>query len=696
MTTPEGLIRRHAARLVALATILTLYSFARQPQLSGIEQARLAARFHFERHLLPELPGVTLSAARSREGVPPGQPGRHLAGAEPHVPADLSRTVRPVHPSLKLIESWISSVGAAVALNDLDGDGLPNDVVYVDTRTDRVILAPVPGTGERFEPFSLDAVSLPYDPETMAPMGCLPGDLNEDGLMDILVYHWGRAPIAFLRRPPDRSGLRRASFVCREVAPEGGRWFTNAAALADLDGDGHGDLVIGNYFPDEARILDARAGGIEAMQHSMSRAGNGGRKHVLRWIGGTGGPEPTVGFADAGEVLDDLGGNSWTLAIGAADLDGDLLPEIYFANDFGPDRLVHNRSRPGELRFALLEGRKTLTSPSSKVLGRDSFKGMGVDFGDLNGDGILDIFVSNIAAEYALEESHFAFLGTGELGRMRQGIAPFHDESEQIGLSRSSWGWDAKLADFDNDGIVEVVQANGFVRGAIDRWPELQELAMGNDEFLHDPRNWPRFGPGDDLCGHRPNLFAVRGGGERYWDIASDLGLVEPGVSRGIAVADVDGDGALDFAVANQWAQSSFYRNQGVALGEFLGLHLLLPVNRDQIEPTRSRPGHPGSDLRGRPAIGAAAVVRLADGRALRAQVDGGNGHSGKRSFDLHFGLGRTESATRLRVELSWRDARGRIRREALHLNPGWHTVLLGEDNRARLTDMGTTDSTVD
>ena len=423
MTTPEGLIRRHAARLVALATILTLYSFARQPQLSGIEQARLAApNFDFERHLLPELPGATLSAARSRAGVPPGQPGRHLAGAEPHVPADLSRTVRPVHPSLKLIESWISSVGAAVALNDLDGDGLPNDVVYVDTRTDRVILAPVPGTGERFEPFSLDAVSLPYDPETMAPMGCLPGDLNEDGLMDILVYHWGRAPIAFLRRPPDRSGLRRASFVCREVAPEGGRWFTNAAALADLDGDGHTDLVIGNYFPDEARILDARAGGIEAMQHSMSRAGNGGRKHVLRWIGGTGGPEPTVGFADAGEVLDDLGGYSWTLAIGAADLDGDLLPEIYFANDFGPDRLMHNRSRPGELRFALLEGRKTLTSPSSKVLGRDSFKGMGVDFGDLNGDGILDIFVSNIAAEYALEESHFAFLGTGELGRMRQGI----------------------------------------------------------------------------------------------------------------------------------------------------------------------------------------------------------------------------------------------------------------------------------
>ena len=384
MTTPERLSRRHAARLVALAIILILYALARQPELSGTEQARLAGRFQFVRQALPELPG------------------------------DLSRTVRPVHPSLKTIESWISSVGAAVALNDLDGDGLPNDVVYVDPRADRVIVAPVPGTGQRYEPFSLGLVPLPYNPDTMAPMGCLPGDLNEDGLMDVLVYYWGRPPIAFLRRNGGDSRLMRASYVAREVAPGAGRWFTNAATLADLDGDGHADLIVGNYFPDDARILDARAGGLEAMQHSMTRADNGGRKHLLRWIEGAGGAEPSVRFEDVEGVLDNLGGYGWTLGIGAADLDGDLLPEIYFANDFGPDRLLHNRSRPGAFRFALLEGRKTLTAPNSKIVGRDSFKGMGVDFGDLNGDGILDIFVSNIAAEFALEESHFAFLGTGE------------------------------------------------------------------------------------------------------------------------------------------------------------------------------------------------------------------------------------------------------------------------------------------
>ena len=62
----------------------------------------------------------------------------------------------------------------------------------------QVIVAPVPGTPSRYQPFVLDAAPLPYDPGTMAPMGCLPGDLNEDGVMDLLVYYWGRPPIAFL------------------------------------------------------------------------------------------------------------------------------------------------------------------------------------------------------------------------------------------------------------------------------------------------------------------------------------------------------------------------------------------------------------------------------------------------------------------------------------------------------------------
>jgi enediyne biosynthesis protein E4 len=638
-------------KLAALAPIAFFYWLARQPGLDVVEHDRLASRFRFSHVSLPGLPG------------------------------DVSRTVRAVHPSLERIATWISSVGASVALNDLDGDGLPNDVCYVETRTDRVIVAPVPGTSRRFEPFALDPAPLPFDPATMAPMGCLPGDLNEDGLADLLVYYWGRPPIAFLRKTPAGPGREppsAGSYERREVAPGAGRWFTNAATLADVDGDGHADLIVGNYFPDDSRVLDARAVGTSPMQHSMSRADNGGRKHFLMWAGASAGSDPSVRFREAEGVLDGSADLGWTLAVGAADLDGDLLPEIYLANDFGPDRLLHNRSTPGAPRFALLEGRKTATTPSSKVLGRDSFKGMGVDFGDLDGDGRLDIFVSNIASEFALLESHFAFINTGEAHLMARGIAPFVDRSEPLGLSRSDWAWEARLADFDNDGNLEALQALGFARGVVNRWPELQELAMGNDEFLSDPECWPRFGPGDDLSGHPVNPFFVRDSRGRFRDVAEALGLAEPGVSRGIATADVDGDGRLDYAVANQWAPSTFHRNESPGAGAFLGLHLLLPLRPGEADRPESRPGHPGPGFSGRPALGAAAAVLTPGGRRLVGQVDGGNGHSGKRSPDLHFGLGSLEGEARLRVSLSWRDPDGRVHREEMTFSPGWHTVRLG------------------
>ena len=649
-----GSIRRHARRLVAGVVIAGLYLLARLPQLSPAERATLASRFHFTRLPLPELP------------------------PSPDHPL---RSVRAVHPSLQRISGWISSVGAAVALNDLDGDGLPNDVCYVDPRTDQVIVAPVPGTPARYRPFALSPSPLPYDPATMAPMGCLPGDFNEDGLMDILVYYWGRTPVAFLRRgglPGVATELRSDLYVPVEAYPKQERWYTNAATLADLDGDGHVDLVIGNYFPDGARILDAKATGNEQMQHSMSRAYNGGSKRFLLWAGSTAGENPTVRFKEVEGGLDEQVGHGWTLAVGAADLDGDQLPELYFANDFGPDRLLHNLSTPGHLRFALLKGEKQFTTPNSKVLGRDSFKGMGVDFGDLNGDGLLDIYVSNIASEYALEESNFVYVSTGQLDRMAKGVAPYVDRSESLGLSRSFWAWEARLGDFDNDGVLEALQATGFTRGNKYRWPELQELAMGNDELLSNPRSWPRFQQGDDLSGHNHNPFFVRASDGRYYDLAPEVGLDQEMISRGIATADVDGDGRLDFAVANQWETSFFYHNESPAAGSFLGLHLLLPLQGRESSAPRVRPGHPGADTPGRPAIGAAATVHLPDGRRLVAQVDGGNGHSGKRSPDLHFGLGKLTSETPVAVDLHWRDLTGNVRSETLQLHPGWHTVILG------------------
>lgn len=651
--------RRFAGRVAGLLLLPALFAAARQPSLPAGERSELVRRFHFTR--------LDLTTLDDGGGT----------------------RVRAVHPSLGHISAWISSVGAAVAMADLDGDGLANDVCLVDPRADQVSVAVAPGTeppGGAYAVFALDPRPLPYD-GTMAPMGCLPADLNEDGLQDVLVYYWGRTPVAFLREPTTTS-LHRGSFRPIEIVPGRERWFTNAVTRADLDGDGHADLVVGNYFPDGSRILDPFASGSEQMQDSMSRALNGGRNRLLLCGPEDDGPRRSVRCREAPDALAPEAALGWTLAAGAADLDGDLLPEIYFANDFGPDRLLHNQSRPGQPRFEVLAGAKTLVTPNSKVLNRDSFKGMGVDFGDVSGDGALDIYVSNIAADYALEESHFLWVATGAPAQMRSGVAPYTDRSEPLGLSRSGWAWDARLADFDNDGTLEAVQALGFVKGDVNRWPELHELAMANDALLRHPDSWFRCHPGDDLSGQAALAFFSRDRRGRFADVAADLGLAAGGVSRGLATSDVDGDGDLDLAVARQWAPSSLFRNDVRTPAAFLGLRLLLPIAPDSGAPTRVERGLRSHAGTARPAIGAAATVFLPPGvapvtflpelRRLVAQVDGGNGHSGKRSPDLHFGLGPLRPHQELGVELRWRDGAGIARRQRLTMAPGWHTVVLG------------------
>ena len=171
---------------------------------------------------------------------------------------------------------------------DLDNDGLPNDLVYVDPRVDRVIVAPVPGTGSRYEPFALDPAPLSFDPSTMAPTGCVIGDFNEDGLPDILVYWSGRSPILFLQQAsaatPEVAVLTRAKFIpCELVEPYHSGGTPVRPRRRILDGDGHVDLIIGNYYPDEACILDANADGREQLPQSAAKAFNGGRNRLFLW-----------------------------------------------------------------------------------------------------------------------------------------------------------------------------------------------------------------------------------------------------------------------------------------------------------------------------------------------------------------------------------------------------------------------------
>src|SRR4051794_8905229 len=169
--------------LAAILLVLVCYPFSRMPRPSSPEMAALAGRFSFKKYPLPEVPD--------------------------HPPY---KQVRKVHPSLERISAWISSLGAAATLADLDGDGLANDLIYVDPRTDLVTITPVPGTGERYQPFALDRSFWShnsYDLSSIAPMGTVAGDFNEDGALDLMVYFWGRSPVLYLHKSgKDAAGVR--------------------------------------------------------------------------------------------------------------------------------------------------------------------------------------------------------------------------------------------------------------------------------------------------------------------------------------------------------------------------------------------------------------------------------------------------------------------------------------------------------
>jgi len=628
-------VKKFLIKAVALIILISLYSLTRLPSLNKDEEKELLKDFSFIEKTLYE-------------------PGNSEA-----------KSIRNVHPQYQKISSWISSVGAAVTLTDIDGNGLSNDIIHVDPRYDAVLISPANATSTLYTSFILRPGQLLYDSLSTAPMGTLANDFNSDGQMDVLVYYWGRSPIIFYQT--------QNGFIEKELSTTYERWFTNAATLADFDGDGNTDILLTNYFPDGSRVLDANAKEHDqTMQHSMSRAYNGGKDHFFLFNGFDNEFAKFIENTDCRKDVDHA--EDWTLAVAAADINNDQLPEIYFANDFGPDKLLYNLSTPGHLRFKQLYGARRFTDIRSGVLGKDSFKGMGACFGDINGDGLVDIYVSNIAANFALQESHFVFINTGEFDKMKEGIAPFVNESEKLGLSRSSWSWDCKFADFNNDGVLEAVQATGFVRGVQNKWAELQEVAIGNDELLAKTEVWPDLGVGTDLSGHDHNYLFVRGKSGKYQDIALRLGIDMAHITRGLAVGDKDHDGDVDLITANQWETSYEYENNYKGKNSFLGLRIMQTVKAAALNKNKSSPEN---NTRLKFAIGASVKVILPDKKIIPGYVDGGNGHSGKNSNEVFFGLGNIAKDQKLDVVIQYRDIKGIVKQEVFQLIPGWHTIIL-------------------
>jgi hypothetical protein len=268
-------------------------------------------------------------------------------------------------------------------------------------------------------------------------------------------------------------------------------------------------------------------------------------------------------------------------------------------------------------------GDGTFTDRTETAIGIDTKKGMNVDWGDFDNDGLLDIYVTNITDDY-MREGNFLWHNNGNL--------TFTDLSREMGVHDTGWGWGAKFFDYDNDGWLDLYVMNGWISAGKESYvPDIFAMITRPNVDFADARNWPPMN-GKSLSGYQPKKLFHNRGGQIFKDEAARHGLNSTRDGRGIAAADFDNDGRMDLFVANANAAPFLYRNVAPAAAPWVQFVL------EAVKSNRS-------------AVGAQIRVS-AGGRTYLQFVNGGNGFAGQSTLRVHFGLG--DAAAIDRVEVRW------------------------------------------
>jgi enediyne biosynthesis protein E4 len=503
-----------------------------------------------------------------------------------------------------------TSGGAAAAAADYDDDGdvdlfvvdsgagkphhlLRNELVPSGrlTFTDRAAAAGVTGGN--------DAKSIVSDALWL--------DADNDGHRDLLLARFG-TPLLF---------RNRGDGTFEDVSAASGldKFGNSIAALAfDYDGDGRLDLVLANYFP-PVDLIDLPTPHV--LPDNLDDARNGGG--VTLWQNVTAPGSKKIRFVEVTAAAGLSRHTGWTLDAGHADLDNDGDQDLYLAGDYGTDRLFRNN------------GDGTFRDVTKEAIGFDTKKGMNVDVADYDRDGWLDVYVTNITDEY-MKECNMLWHNDGD--------GTFTDLSKETGTCNTLWGWAAKFADFDNDGWEDLFAANGLRSAGKENYiPVLVEMILRPGVDFTDLNSWPAIGD-MSWSGYQKKKLFRNLGEQTFKEVSAEAGVDNDRDGRGVAVADFDNDGRLDFYQTNADQDALLYRNistkAGTGTGRWLGLQLIgTKSNRD--------------------AVGARATVR-AGGQTWIREVNGGNGYASQSAARLHFGLGTTARIDS--IEVRWPSGR--------------------------------------
>jgi enediyne biosynthesis protein E4 len=495
------------------------------------------------------------------------------------------------NPYAKIMAGY-TALGASASVADYDGDGY-DDVFVTDSKLGGKNHLYHNNHDFTFTDMAESAGVANGNDEKNATADSLWFDFNNDGKPDLLVTRFGHNQLF------QNMGNGKFKDVSKAAGIDGYKNAITAIAF-DYDRDGKLDLFVGSYFqpinifnPNSPRFFP----------ESFETANNGGGVTVYHNNGnGT--------FTDVTEKVG-LKTSGWTLDLGHADADNDGFDDLYVACDFGTDRFFHNN------------GNGTFTDITEKAIGIDSKKGMNVDWGDFDNDGLLDIYVTNITDDY-MREGNFLWHNNGDL--------TFSDVSRETGTAETGWGWGSKFFDYDNDGWLDLYVTNGWVSAGKESYvPDVFEMVTRPGIDFADARNWPPMG-NKSLSGYEKKKLFHNEKGQIFKDEAKRHGVDSIRDGRGVAIADFDNDGRLDMFVANANSEPFLYRNT-----ETTGNHWV----QFALEGTKSN----------RTAVG--AQVRLTANGMTRLQfLSGGNSFAGQSSSRVHFGLG---EATKIdQIEVRW------------------------------------------
>lgn len=441
---------------------------------------------------------------------------------------DFKHQAPQLDSKLKHIMPQVASVGASVSVVDFNNDSLQDFYVTNSAYGAKNALYKNNGDNSFTDVADSMGVASLNNKEEGVSMSAVWGDYDNDGYEDLFVTKWGKVALFH-----NEQGKK---FSRVDLGDEFPSWInSNTAVWFDYDQDGLLDLFLGGYFHESIDLWNLET--TEIMPESFEYAKNGGRKFLFH----------NLGNGKFEEVSKELGlvSNRWSYAASSTDLNGSGYPDLVIANDYGVDELFINN-----------EGKEFINAGERAGIGFAPKSGMNVSFGDVMNRGEQAIYVTNISEQGVLIQGNNLWVPQrGKNNNIQfQNLAG----SLGIELGGWSYGAQFGDLNLDGNLDLYVANGFVSDEKGTDYWYDFSMVAGGNKSIIADANNWPAM-KGRSLSGYQENKIWINDGAGKFREVADAVGGSLDLDSRSVAMADLNNDGRLEVLVASQKGPLKIY-----------------------------------------------------------------------------------------------------------------------------------------